>query len=171
VLLACGGEVEAASQERGTRRIAADAFYVGPKRHVLENDELIAATWLPVAAGPQQFAKVGRRNAMVTAVCSFAISIEPDRRRVGAAIGSAAPTPLRATEAEAFLAGVLEEEGLWESGRPLSESALTRFGELVAAAARPIDDMRGSAEYRRHALGVLARRTLAWTRNGNGGEA
>jgi CO/xanthine dehydrogenase FAD-binding subunit len=166
VLIASGGEVEAVSQARGARRIAADDFFVGPGRNALEADELIAATWLPPASVSQQFAKVGRRNAMAKSVCSFALVIDADRKTVGAGIGSAGPTPLRAREAEAFLAGVYEEHGLWASDAPVPASALERFGELVAAAARPIDDVRGSADYRRHVLGVLARRTVSWTRNG-----
>jgi CO/xanthine dehydrogenase FAD-binding subunit len=81
---------------------------------------------------------------------------------VAVCVGSAGPTPLRAPAAEAFLAGVLEEAGLWERPRRLPDAAVARFGELVAAAARPIDDVRGTAAYRRHALAVLARRTLGW---------
>jgi len=82
--------------------------------------------------------------------------------RVGTGIGSAGPTPLRAPEAEEFLDAALAEAGLWESADPLPEAVTQRFGELAAAAARPIDDVRGTAAYRRHALSVLARRTLAW---------
>jgi CO/xanthine dehydrogenase FAD-binding subunit len=58
--------------------------------------------------------------------------------------------------------GVLEEGGLWESRNAIPDAALRRFGELAASAARPIDDVRGTAEYRRHSVGVLARRTLGW---------
>jgi CO/xanthine dehydrogenase FAD-binding subunit len=125
---------------------------------VLAPDELIAAFLVSPARGPQQFAKVGTRNAMVIAVCSFAVALHPDRRAVGTGIGSAAPTPVRATEAEEFAAAELP----WESRGPLPESTARRFGDLVAAAATPIDDVRGTAGYRRHALSVLARRTLAW---------
>jgi CO/xanthine dehydrogenase FAD-binding subunit len=160
-LLAAGAEVEAASV-RGRRRIPVREFFTGPKRHALRPDELIAAVHVPVAGGPQQFAKIGTRNAMVIAVCSFALSLDPERRRVGTGIGSAGPTPLAADEAERFLAGVLEEGGRWDAPGPLDEAAVARFGELVAAAAKPIDDVRGSAAYRRHALAVLARRTLTW---------
>jgi CO/xanthine dehydrogenase FAD-binding subunit len=156
-LYASGAEVELASV-RGTRRMPVAEFVTGPKRNTLAEDELIAAVWIAPATGPQQFSKVGTRNAMVIAVCSFALALHPDERRVGTCIGSAGPTPLRATEAEAFAAGELD----WEAGRPAAPSALERFGELVAQAARPIDDVRGSAAYRRHALGVLARRSLAW---------
>jgi CO/xanthine dehydrogenase FAD-binding subunit len=59
----------------------------------------------------------------------------------------------------------MEEGGLWESREAIPESALRRFGELVAGAARPIDDVRGTAEYRRHSVGVLARRALGWAWN------
>ena len=154
-------EVELASAT-GTRRLPVAEFVTGPKRQAARDDELIAAFHLPAATGAQQFAKIGTRNAMVIAVCSLSLAIWPERRAVCACIGSAGPTPIRAAEAEAFIAGVLDEEGLWEGRGPLSRAALERFGELVAAAAAPIDDVRGSAAYRRHALGVLARRLLTW---------
>ena len=156
-LYASGAEIELAST-RGTRRVPIGEFITGPKRNVLEPDELIAAFHIAPAAGPQQFSKVGTRNAMVIAVCSFALALHPDERRVGTCIGSAGPTPIVAADAEAFAAGMLD----WDGGRPPAEADLARFGELVAAAASPIDDVRGSAAYRRHALGVLARRSLAW---------
>jgi CO/xanthine dehydrogenase FAD-binding subunit len=154
-------EVELASTA-GTRRVAVADFVTGPKRQAARDDELIAAFHLPAATGAQQFSKIGTRNAMVIAVCSLSLAIWPERRAVCACIGSAGPTPIRASEAEAFAAGVLDEEGLWEGRGPLSDAALERFGELVAAAAAPIDDVRGSAAYRRHALAVLGRRTLSW---------
>jgi len=156
-LLATTADVEVASV-RGTRTIPVREFYKGPKRSVLEPDELITAVTVPVRKGPQQFAKVGTRNAMVIAVCSFAVSIDLDGRTVGTGIGSAGPTPLRALEAEEFAAAELP----WESRDPLPDNVKREFGRLVAAAARPIDDVRGSADYRRHALSVLARRTLGW---------
>jgi CO/xanthine dehydrogenase FAD-binding subunit len=160
-LLACDTVVLAESL-RGTRRIPIREFYTGVKRSALAADELIAAIEVPEAAGPQQFAKVGVRNAMVIAVSSFALALHPGRGRVGTGFGSAAPTPRPAGAAEDFLSGELTAHGLWESRGPLPETAVTRFADLVAQAAAPIDDVRGSAAYRRHALAVLARRTLAW---------
>ena len=161
-LLAMGAEVEVASVASGSRRIPVDEFFTGPKQSALAPDELICAVHLPAAAGPQQFAKIGTRNAMVIAVCSFGLALDPGRGRVGTGIGSAGPTPLRARDAESFLQGVLGSEGLWASRAPLGDAVAARFGELVAEAARPIDDVRGTAAYRVHALGILARRTLGW---------
>jgi CO/xanthine dehydrogenase FAD-binding subunit len=160
-LLAMGAEVEVASTA-GHRRVPVAKFFTGPKKSALQPDELILAVWVPAASGPQQFAKIGTRNAMVIAVCSFALVLDPEHGRVGTGIGSAGPTPLPATEAERFLQGVLDTEGLWASRAPIGDRAAARFGELVAASARPIDDVRGTAPYRVHALQVLARRTLAW---------
>jgi CO/xanthine dehydrogenase FAD-binding subunit len=156
-LLAAGAQVELASV-RGVRRVAVDGFFTGPKRSVLAADELIAAVLVPTGGAAEQFAKVGTRNAMVIAVCSFAVALDPAVRRVGTGIGSAGPTPLRAPAAEELLAARLP----WQSGGGLDDGLARRFGELVGAAATPIDDVRGSAAYRRHALAVLARRTLAW---------
>jgi CO/xanthine dehydrogenase FAD-binding subunit len=161
VLLAAGAEVELASAT-GTRRVPADQFFTGPKQSALRPSELIGAVQVPAATGPQQFAKIGTRNAMVIAVCSFALVLDPEQGRVGTGIGSAGPTPLRAREAERFLEGVLSSEDLWGSRGAVGDTAAARFGDLVAAAAKPIDDVRGTAAYRVHALAVLARRTLAW---------
>jgi CO/xanthine dehydrogenase FAD-binding subunit len=156
-LLATGAVVEVASV-RGSRLIDIDDFYVHVKRNALAPDELIRAVRVPVAAGPQQFAKVGTRNAMVIAVCSVAVTLDPVRRLVGTGIGSSAVTPRRAPRAEAFAA----EELPWSTGEPVGDELAREFGELLAAAAEPIDDVRATAAYRRHSLAVLARRTLRW---------
>ncbi|MET8485546.1 FAD binding domain-containing protein [Streptomyces tendae] len=161
-LLAAGAEVEAASV-RGTRRIPIDAFYTGVKRNALEPDELIRAVHIRKADGPQQFSKVGTRNAMVIAVCAFGLALHPESRTVRTGIGSAAPTPIRATAAEEFLNAALEDGGFWENGKIVTPSAVKRFADLCSAACDPIDDVRGTADYRRHAVGVMARRTLTWT--------
>jgi CO/xanthine dehydrogenase FAD-binding subunit len=164
VLLATGASVEVASV-RGVRTIPAGEFYLGVKRNALAPDELITAVHLPVTGAPQQFSKVGTRNAMVIAVCSFGLALHPEREEIGAAVGSSAPTPRHAVEAEKFLAAELTDKKLWGSRAAIADSVRRRFGELVASAAAPIDDVRGSADYRRHALAVLARRTLTWAWN------
>jgi CO/xanthine dehydrogenase FAD-binding subunit len=150
-------EVELASTN-GTRRVPVADFITGPKRNAMRPDELIAAFHIPRAEGPQQYAKIGTRNAMVIAVCAFGLALRPEQKRVGACLGSAAPTPVRAREAEEFIEGVLD----WDSRGEIGDSELRRFGELVGEAASPISDVRGTATYRTHAVGVLARRTLGW---------
>jgi CO/xanthine dehydrogenase FAD-binding subunit len=164
-LLAADAVVEVASAARGARRIPIAEFFTGVKRNALADDELIAAVLIPSAAGPQQFCKIGTRNAMVIAVSAFAVALHPDRRAVGTGIGSAAPTPRRATDAEDFLAGELDSAGLWESRGELPEGLARAFGERVAGAASPIDDVRGSAAYRLHSLTVMARRAVTWAWN------
>jgi CO/xanthine dehydrogenase FAD-binding subunit len=164
-LLAAAAEVEIASAARGSRRIPVEQFFLGPKRSALEPDELVTAVLVRPAAGPEQFSKIGTRNAMVIAVAALAVSLDPKRRTVGAAIGSAAPTPRRATDAERFLAEALNEAGLWDSRGELPEPVAAEFSARVAGCADPVDDVRGTAAYRRHALAVLARRALAWAWN------
>ena len=156
-LLAAGAQVELASV-RGTRLVSADDFFTGPKRHVGEPDELITAVLVRPASGPQQFAKVGTRNAMVIAVSAFGFALHPDRREVGTGIGSAAPTPRRAADAERYLAAALD----WDSTGALDADAAREFGARVAAATDPIDDVRGTAAYRRHSVAVMARRCAGW---------
>lgn len=156
-LLAAGAVVEVESV-RGVRMIPLADFFTGVKRTALEPDELIRAILVNPASGPEEFAKIGTRNAMVIAVAAFAVALHPAERRVGTGIGSAAPTPRRAVEAERYAAEALN----WDAPGPLPDDIAHRFGELVAAAADPIDDVRGTARYRLHSLTVMARRTLGW---------
>lgn len=160
-LLAAGAEIEVASVT-GTRLIRAEDFYLGPKQNALGSAELIAAVHIPVASGPEQFSKVGIRNAMVISVAAFSLALRPGRMEIGTGIGSAAPTPRRALHAEEFLAAALAEAGLWDSRAELPDPVVSEFGALVAAAADPISDKRGTAAFRLHALSVMARRTLTW---------
>jgi CO/xanthine dehydrogenase FAD-binding subunit len=158
VLATYGGDVLLASV-RGERRLRWDEFLLGPKRTALAEDELIVGVEWPVVDGPGSFAKVGTRNAMVIAIASVSLQLDTQAREVRLALGSVAPTVVRAPEAEAFAADALD----WEDReRPLPDATAGEFGALAAAAASPIDDVRGSAAYRRHAVDVLARRALAW---------
>jgi CO/xanthine dehydrogenase FAD-binding subunit len=141
------------------RRLPLAEFMRGPKQPGLRAGELvIAAEWQP-AGDAQAFLKGGTRNAMVIAVANCAVVVDPVRRRVGVGLGSVGPVVLRAAEAEAFAAGLLEEQG-WSLPLRLPQAARTEFGRLAAAAARPIDDVRGTAAYRRHLVAVMAARGL-----------
>jgi len=149
--------LRSASQER---RVPFARFMTGPKRNERRHDELVVAVEWDDAGPAQTFVKVGTRNAMVIAVASLAFVVDRARRRVGIALGSCGPTIIRATEAERFAQGVLEERG-WDRPLSPSDAARAEIGRLVAAAARPIDDVRGTAAYRRHVLGVIAARAFA----------
>lgn len=155
VLAALDAEVELRSSV-GIRRLPLDEFVVGVKANVLAPGEMITAVRVPVLDGPQEFLKVGTRNAMVISVTSLALIVDRPGRSVRVALGSVAPVPVRAVEAEVLAAERLDFDGM---EAPTAE-VVDRFAALVADAARPIDDHRGSAAYRRHAVGVLARRAL-----------
>jgi CO/xanthine dehydrogenase FAD-binding subunit len=146
-----------------TRVLPWHKFLVGPKQTALAPEELIVSVrWRPVR-GPGSFSKVGTRNAMVIAIASLCLQVDEEERQVRVALGSVGPTVLRAYQAEAFAATALADAGVWEDPRAnVSAAILEEFGERVAAAARPIDDIRGTAAYRRHACRVLARRALEW---------
>ena len=156
-LLATGATVNVASVN-GTRAIDINDFFVGPKKNSMNPDEIITSVLIPKARGGQQYSKIGTRNAMVIAVCSFGIAIDALNKSVGTGIGSAGPTPLRAHEAESYAAAQLD----WKNGNAVTPEVMKEFGALVAAASRPIDDVRGTAAYRRHSLAVISGRCLKW---------
>ena len=158
VLAALGATIHLRST-RGARAVAFADFMTGPKKNVRAGDEIITGVEWHDAGPSQIFMKVGTRNAMVIAVAGLALVADRGRKRIGIGLGSCGPTILRAPEAEAFAAGLFDEAG-WRQFVP-SESACLEFGTLVAAAARPIDDVRGTAAYRRHVLGVMGARALA----------
>jgi len=158
VLAALGATVHLRSA-RGARAVPFADFMTGPKKNVRAADELVTALEWNDAGPAQIFMKVGTRNAMVIAVAGVALVADRARKRVGVGLGSCGPTILRAPEAEGFAAGLFDEAG-W---RPFaaSDAACAEFGSKVAAAARPIDDVRGTAAYRRHVLAVMGARALA----------
>ncbi len=152
VLAAYDASVVTASARGGTRRLTLDKFLLGPKHTALAPNELIVGVeWTPVA-GFGSFAKVGRRNAMVIAVASVCLQLDDEAHGVRLALGSVAPTVLRARLAEEF-AEMLD----WSA----PDGSAAWFGHLAAADTHPIDDGRGSAAYRRHAVEVLAQRAFA----------
>ena len=140
-LLAERAEVELASV-RGVRTLPLEEFLLGVKRTALAPDELVTAVHLTPSGGPQTFMKVGVRNAMVIAICSLCVVVDREAGEVRAAFGSAAETARRVTV-------------------PLDEAR--SLPDEVVAEASPIDDVRATAAYRRHALRVLAGRALERT--------
>jgi CO/xanthine dehydrogenase FAD-binding subunit len=137
-LLIESAEVEVASVG-GTRTLPLREFLRGPKLNALEPEELITSVLVRPSGAPQTFMKVGPRNAMVISVVSLALCADRERGELRASFGSAGPV------AGLVSASLAERDG---------------FPDQVAEAASPIDDIRGSAAYRRHALRVLAHRAL-----------
>ncbi len=143
-----------AAREGVLRRVRWGDFLLGPKRNSLSADELILGVEWRRADGPGAFAKVGIRNAMTIAIASVCVQLDESGHELRLALGSVGPTVLRASQAELFAATALD----WDD----PGEALLEFARHAAAEAQPIDDLRGSAAYRRCVVEVLARRTLSW---------
>jgi CO/xanthine dehydrogenase FAD-binding subunit len=145
------------------RSLPWNEFVVGVKKTAMKPDELIlGARWKSVQ-GTGSFSKIGTRNAMVISVAGLCLILDEVGRNLRVALGSVAPTIVRATDAEAFAASALSEAGAWEDPEvAVPQGVFADFGQQVAEATSPIDDVRGTAAYRRHAVSVLARRALAW---------
>ena len=141
---------------KGERSMPMSELITGVKRTTLANDELIVSVTIPVACGPQEFLKIGKRNAMVIAVASVALVADTRAKRIACALGAVGPRVLRCPEAEAMAAGAID----WDRARIGDAKAYEKFGAMCADAALPIDDHRSTEDYRRHAISVLARRAL-----------
>ena len=155
VLAALDARLELASAT-GRRTIALDHFVVGPKATSLAPGELLVSVRIPAASGPQEYLKIGVRNAMVIAVASCALVVDRTRQRVTCALGSVGPVPIRDRRTEAWLSSQVD----WRIVQVRNATVPERFGMHMASAARAIDDHRAPAGYRRHAVSVLARRAV-----------
>jgi CO/xanthine dehydrogenase FAD-binding subunit len=148
-LAAVDASIELASSA-ATRTLPWADFFVGVKKTARRADELITAVNLPDTLPERQaFGKIGVRSAMVIATVCAAVTRAEDGR-VTVALGSVAPTPIRAFGAESMISATT---------RP-TEADLAEFQRLVSEEVRPITDHRSTEEYRRHGAGVLARRLL-----------
>jgi CO/xanthine dehydrogenase FAD-binding subunit len=139
-----------------SRAVSIHDFMTGVKRSVRQHDEIITAIDFPIIKGWQGYSKVGVRNAMVISVASACLVADHEHADVRLALGSVGPTIIRCREAEAWL----------KANHDLSQNAAApldiaeEFGKRAAAESSPIDDHRSTAEYRRHAISVLASRLL-----------
>ena len=163
VLAAWDAEVVLARAGGSTRSVPWREFLTGVKQTARAPGELILGARWNVPRGPGSFSKIGTRNAMVIAVANLCLQVDEDRRAVQVALGSVAPTVVRAGDAEALAAQAFEDAGLWDDPKAsVGSDVIEHFGDLVADAANPIDDVRGTSAYRRHAVAVMARRALGW---------
>lgn len=147
VLAALDAVVHLSSAD-GDRAVPFADFMTGPKRNDRRPGEIITGVTVPVADGFQGYAKVGVRNAMVISIASACLAVRSGR--VSIALGSVGPTVIRAAAAEEWLS----------TAGPLDDQLAHEFGTRVAAEARPIDDHRSTAAYRRHAVAVISTRLL-----------
>ncbi len=139
----------------GRRTMPVRDFMLGVKRTALQPGELIESITVPVLQGWQGYSKVGVRNAMVIATASACVATDVPSRSIRIALGSVAPTVVRCPVAEQFAVERVDWDAL-----TVDAGDAVEFGRLAAAASRPIDDHRSSAEYRRHAVAVMAQRLL-----------
>jgi CO/xanthine dehydrogenase FAD-binding subunit len=156
VLAALDASIELLSTNGDTRLVHWAEFFIGVKRTTRKAEELIVAVHLPVLDSRQDYLKVGTRNAMVISVAGLALVVDLGGRNVRVGLGSVGPVPLRAPEAEAWVAQHID----WDAQSVPDPRTYETFGTMVAEASRPIDDHRSTAAYRRHAVGVMAQRAL-----------
>jgi xanthine dehydrogenase iron-sulfur cluster and FAD-binding subunit A len=145
---------------KGVRRVPLDEFYTGVRKTVLQPDEMLVDIAFPAFTNSQRgtFLKLGLRRAQAISLVNTAIILDLHSDRVQSAVitlGAVAPTIVHAPEAEAYLAG-----------KELTDEVITRTAELASAASRPIDDIRGSAAYRKAMVNVLVKRGLGSLRDG-----
>ena len=158
-LMALGAWVMLASG-KGTRRVPLENFYTGVRKTVLQPDEMLVDIAFPALKTGQRgtFLKLGLRRAQAISLVNAAVVLTLDSSRVKSAVitlGAVAPTIIHAPEAEAYLAG-----------KELTDEVIARAAELAAGASRPIDDIRGSAAYRKAMVRVLVMRGLRTLRDG-----
>jgi len=139
---------------RGPRAVPFAEFMTGVKRNSRAVDEIIESVSMSPTTGFQDYAKVGVRNAMVISVASVCFVHDRASSSVRIALGAVGPTIIRAREAEQWLQSQVDAS----QQLPSDDKLAAEFAQRVAAAARPIDDHRSTAAYRRHAIEVLARR-------------
>jgi CO/xanthine dehydrogenase FAD-binding subunit len=137
----------------GKREIALSSFFTGVKETVLENDELVTDIFVPkmVAHTGGAFMKIGKRSALVISTASAAslITLNHGRNNVRVALGSVAPTPVRARGVEDFL-----------ESHEITQKTIKEASDLVPNDISPITDHRSTAEYRKQVSKVLTKRTL-----------
>jgi CO/xanthine dehydrogenase FAD-binding subunit len=139
-----------------SRVVSIHDFMTGVKRSVRQHDEIITAIDFPIINGWQGYSKVGVRNAMVISVASACLVADHENADVRIALGSVGPTIIRCRSAESWLKTTLD----LSTRSTISLNVANEFGRRAAEESSPIDDHRSTAQYRRHAISVLASRLL-----------
>ena len=139
-----------------SRDLSIHEFMLGVKRNAKASNEIITSVTVPLLDGWQGYAKVGVRNAMVISVASSCLAIDKPSNSVRIALGAVGPTIIRCRDAELWLSGQFD----FSTTSAIDTAVAKEFGRRVALESKPIDDHRSTAEYRRHAVGVLAQRLI-----------
>ena len=139
-----------------SRELSIHEFMLGVKRNARASNEIITSVTVPLLDGWQGYAKVGVRNAMVISVASSCLAIDKPSNSVRIALGAVGPTIIRCRDAELWLSGQFD----FSTTSGIDTAVAKEFGRRVALESKPIDDHRSTAEYRRHAVGVLAQRLI-----------
>jgi CO/xanthine dehydrogenase FAD-binding subunit len=139
-----------------SRDLSIHEFMLGVKRNARASNEIITAVTVPLLDGWQGYAKVGVRNAMVISVASACLAIDKTSKSLRIALGAVGPIIIRCQDAESWLTEQFDLSSTTSIDAALSKE----FGRRVALESKPIDDHRSTAEYRRHAVGVLAQRLI-----------
>ncbi len=151
-LLVLNSSVKLVSTD-GERVVPISKFFLGPRKTVMEENEILAEVIVPVEEGSgTSFIKLGRRNAFTLSVVAVATLVKVSNGKfsdVRIALNSVAPKPLRAFHAEEFL-----------KGKEVSLDNVSKASELVLEDISPIDDVRASARYRREMSVVLTKESL-----------
>jgi aerobic carbon-monoxide dehydrogenase medium subunit len=143
------------ASDSGTRKIAAEEFFKGPGQNAMSANEILTEITIPKTSANLvgEYIKFSPREMMDLAYVGVAIvyNLTSDKKCTGVRIvlGAVAPTPIRATRAEAVL-----------EGQVLSEALAERAGQIAAEEAKPISDVRSSADYRRAMVGTMTKRAL-----------
>jgi len=155
VLFALDAIVHLQSHE-ALRQISIHEFMLGVKRNARNANEIITGVTVPLLDGWQGYAKVGVRNAMVISIASACLAIDKSANSVRIALGAVGPTIIRCRDAESWLSQQFD----FSTTTGIDGAVAEEFGRRVTLESKPIDDHRSTAEYRRHAVGVLAQRLI-----------
>lgn len=152
ILIALGAEITLQTSS-GSRSMPLEDFFVGPRQSVIKQDEILTEIIIPEKGfSGSNYHKFGLRRSGALAVVGVAVAVTMEDnlcKDVRIALGAVAPTPVRVPEVEELL-----------RGREISAALLEEAGQVAAANCRPIDDIRGSKEYRQDMVRVFTRRTL-----------
>jgi carbon-monoxide dehydrogenase medium subunit len=154
-LIVLGSQLKIVGPRKG-RTVLVEDFFKGPDRTVLDSNELVSEIQIPptISGGRGAYLKHTLRREMDLAIVGVAVYLVPDSKKgickdIKIALGAVAPVPMRAKKAEEVL-----------RGKQLNDDLIEKAAQIASEESKPIDDIRGSAEYRREIVRVLTKRAI-----------